>query len=159
MQSFYPIKKKKKKKVFQKCFEWVNHLSASTQSAGSPPQVALIDWLADSVTQEPHARGWPRLCNTIATAAATQASHECLWIFSVTVSTSSRKAKRQAIPCQWQPKPRGAHSSRTTPARMLSPLLVTLFNHKMQYARKVFLNPILGVWDYLWETTVFYAEW
>lgn len=59
------------------------------------------------------------------------------------------KAKRQAIPCQGQPKPSGAHGSYTTPARMISPLLATLFKHKMPYARKVFLNPVLDVLDCL----------
>lgn len=34
----YPVKKQK---VFQ-CFEWADHLSASTLLAGSPPQAALI---------------------------------------------------------------------------------------------------------------------
>lgn len=50
----------KKQDVFQ-CFEWANHLSAPTLLAGSPPQAALIVWLADPVTQEPHIHSWPKL--------------------------------------------------------------------------------------------------
>lgn len=93
----YPVKNPKKyfsvlngQTIYQHLHCWL-----------APSPHCLASWPSNTRTTDPRLTQALMSCNTIPTAAATQAGHECLWIFSAIVSTSSRKAKRQAIPCQW----------------------------------------------------------